>query len=379
MTGKRQIRIGVDFHTFDGIFQGSRSHVLGLFAAAVRMAPDYCFVMFLERPQLLREQHPVFGSANVELVRMPHAPGMARLALQLPWLRRRHRVDLLHMQYRIPPLLGGACAATIHDVLFESHPQYFGKAFVQQSKITFRQAARQAEVLYSVSEFSRQEIASRYQVDAERIRILYNAVDRQRFFPGADGAERLAAYGLLPGQYLLTVGRLEPRKNHAHLLRAYAALPADTPPLVIVGQKDFGWEGLFSLVEQLKLGQRVQFLHKVGDNDLPALLRHALLFVFPAFAEGFGMPVLEAMASGVPVVTSNTTSLPEIAGDAALFADPQRPEDIAAAIGQALQSPGLRQDMVARGLLRAQGFDWDRSAQTLLAGYEQYFAGKRGG
>lgn len=372
----RRRRIGVDFHTFDGLFQGSRSHILGLFSEAVALAPEFDFVFFLNDVERLRQSHSAFRAPNVELVRMPHWPGLLRLAIQLPLLRLRHQVDLLHVQYRIPPVAFGPCACTIHDLLFESHPQFFERGLVLQSKLTFRYSALKAQLLFSVSEFSKNEIARRYRVMPDRINVLYNGVDRQRFFPGEVGCERLRKYDLASGGYILTVGRLEPRKNHRNLLRAYALLPCKAFPLVVVGQRDFGCDGLFDLVEELGLTGRVYFLESIDDFDLPVLMRHAKAFIYPAFAEGFGMPVAEAMASGVPVVTSRTTSLPEVAGDAALLIDPTSPESIAEALCNLIENDTLCASLRDRALQRVDRFDWRLSAEKLVSAYNSFFGGE---
>lgn len=371
----RRPRVGVDFHTWDGIFQGSRSHVLGLYRQAIVQAPDIDFVFFLGDTASLRAAHPEFSAPNVTLVSMPHGRAIWRLAVQLPWLRWRHRIDLLHMQYRLPLLPLGACAVTIHDVLFETYPQFFPAPFVWQSRLTFRHAARHADVLLSVSEFSKQDIARHYGIAPARIRVTYNGVDTQRFHP-ASSAEphdpRLASMGLAHRNYLLTVGRLEPRKNHETLIRAYAQLPADTPRLVIVGQRDFSYDKIFECVRTHGLQDRVHLLEQVGDDALPMLMRHAKLFVYPAFAEGFGMPVAEALASGVPVITSNTTSLPEVAGDAALFASPMDATELAQVMRRVLADDVLAQTMVTKGLARVKAFDWSASAQVLVSAFQQH-------
>jgi len=369
-------RVGVDFHVWDGIFQGSRSHLLGLYRAAIEQAGDLDFVFFLNDPASLRVAYPEFTRPNVKLVRMTTRPGSVRLALQLPWLRWRHGIDLLHLQYRLPPLARGACACTVHDVLFETHPQFFTPRFVWQSRLTGRVAVRAAAVLLTVSQYSRDEMARLYGIPAERIGVTYNAVDRQRFHPGAAGAEAVMVLGLVPGQYLLTVGRLEPRKNHLTLLRAYAKLGPDAPPLVIVGQRDFGYGPLLAAVASLGLQQRVRLLESVGDADLPALMRHAGVFAYAAFAEGFGMPVLEAMASGVPVVTSNTTSLPEVAGSAALLVSPHSEDELAAALARVLGDSALRRSMVHAGLAQATRFSWDASAQVLMTAFRAFFVAR---
>lgn len=370
-------RIGVDFHTFDGIFQGSRSHLLGLYAEAIRLAPEFDFVLMLGSPERLRAEHPEFNAPNVELLAMPHGGGLARLGWQLALARRRARIDLLHVQYRLPLLPLGPCACTIHDVLFETHPQFFTPRFVQMARLTSRDAVRRSALMFAVSAFSRDEIARHYGSDAADITITYNGVNSQRFHPAADahsdGAELVRARGFEPGQYLCTIGRIEPRKNHLNLLRGYAQLPTPRPPLLVIGQRDFSCQPVFDEVDKLGLQADVTFLESVGDRELPALLRHAMVFAYPTFAEGFGMPVAEAMASGVPVLTANVTALPEVVGDAALTADPHDPAAIAAALHSLVTQPRLRQQLAAAGVVQASRFNWRASAEALVAAYRRHF------
>ncbi len=359
-------RVGVDFHTWDGIFQGTRSYILGLYREAITLAPDIDFVFFLDDVASLRAAHPEFSAPNARLVRMPHRPGPWRLGVQLPWLQWRHRIDLLHLQYRLPFLRTGDCAVTIHDLLFETHPQFFLSSYVWDAKITFRHAARRAKLLFTVSEFSKRDIAARYGVAAERIHVTCNGVDAQRFHPAADPDPRLAELGLRHKSYLLIVGRLEPRKNHRTLIQAYAQLPSDAPPLIIVGQCDFGYEPIFQCIRDHGLQDRVRVLQNVRDQLLPVIVRHARIFVFPAFAEGFGIPVVEAMASGVPVITSDTAALPEVAGEAALYASPSDSMEIARLMRCVLSDENLCSTMAAKGLEHAAKFTWRASAQVLI-------------
>ena len=371
----RRYRVGVDFHVWDGIFQGSRSHLLGLYRCAVRQAPDINFVFFLAGVDALRLSYPEFSLPNVTLVRMRHRPGIVRLGFQLPWLQWRHGIDLMHLQYRLPPITPGPCACTIHDVLFETHPQFFEPRFVWQSRLTSRAAVRRAAVLLTVSQFSRAEIGRIYGIDAQRIGVTFNAVDSARFHPGGAGADAVQALGLEPGAYVLTVGRLEPRKNHLTLLEAYAELGPDMPPLVVVGQRDFGFAPLFAAIQRHGLEHRVKLIEDVSDADLPAVMRHAQVFVYPAFAEGFGMPVLEAMASGVPVITSNTTSLPEVAGGAAILVDPHSVAALQTAMRSVLGDAQMRESMAVAGLKAAARFDWSVSAAALISVLRRYFSG----
>ena len=379
----RRPRIGVDFHTFDGLFQGSRSHLLGLYRDAVRRAPEYDFVFFCADPARLREADPAFTMPNAHCVAMPHAGGLARLGWRLALLQRKHRIDLLHVQYRMPLIPFGACAVTIHDTLFETHPQFFDKGFLRMARFTGRRAVRQAALLFTVSEFSRREIARLYDVDPQRITLTGNGVNLARFHPAAgsgsdewDGADLVRALGAEPGQYLVTVGRLEPRKNHLNLVRAYALLARPRPPLLIVGQRDFEHDEAFAEVEALGLGKEITFLERVADAELPALVRHARVFVYPSHAEGFGMPVLEAMASGVPVVTSNTTALVEVASGAALAVAPDDPKAIAGAIEQLLFDAALRRRLSALGVEAAARYRWDTAAKALLGAFRRFFAGR---
>lgn len=360
-------RIGVDFHTFDGIFQGSRSHLIGLYEAAVAMAPDIDFYLLLDETERLRREHPAFAAPNVHLIRMPTRRAPIRLAWQLPRLQQQLQLDVFHLQYRLPLWTSGPCVCTIHDVLFESHPQFFSPAFVQFARLSSRDALRRAKALFTVSEYSRQAMAGAYGVPVDRITVTHNGVDVQRFTPGDEGADLVRARGLVPGQYLCTVGRLEPRKNHVNLLKAYAQLPQPRPPLLVIGQRDFSFQAIFDVVTAHGLKDQVKFLEHVGDAELPALIRHSAAFVYPTWAEGFGMPVLEAMACGVSVVTSNNTALPEVVGDLAWMCDAADVTSIAHAMESALKEPpASRQQRHVDGMARARGFSWQRSAEQLL-------------
>lgn len=375
MLKQKRIRIGVDFHVFDGKFQGSRSHLIGIFGELTRLCPEFDFVFLLEKTDELGKV-PGFSEQNVERVFMPHAGPLKRLGWQLPRLRRALKLDLLHTQYVIPLLPALGNAVTIHDVLFEPFPEFFGRFFVLRSRMMMRWSARKADLLYTVSEYSRAEIAARYGADASRIGVLHNAVDRAAFFPGEAGADLVRARGLVPGAYLLTVGRIEPRKNHAGLIQAYARLEGSPPPLVIVGQRDFGYGDFEAAMANMPADREVVVLSDVGDKELPALYRHAQVFAYPSFAEGFGMPPLEAMASGVPVITTRSTALPEVVGDAGLLVAPRDVSGLQEALARLINNPALRADLIAKGLARAEQFTWKRTAEVLAQSYRAYF--KRG-
>jgi glycosyltransferase involved in cell wall biosynthesis len=200
----------------------------------------------------------------------------------------------------------------------------------------------------------------------DRVRVVYEGVDT-RFAPAP--ADRVAAVRTrywLPQEYLLFVGTVEPKKNVRGLVEAYRRLVArdnQIPPLVIAGRLGWMFEGVLQQVSEPKLQGRVRFLGPVPDDDLPALLSGASVFVFPSLYEGFGLPVLEAMACGVPVITSRISALPEVVGEAGLLVDPLKPDEISAAITLVLQDPRRAALMRERGLARAKEFSWEETAR----------------
>jgi glycosyltransferase involved in cell wall biosynthesis len=367
------LRIGIDFHVVDGKFQGSRTHVIELFAQAILLAPEVQFYLFLDRPEALQKIHPAFGQPNVHAVRMPASNPLKRLYSLLPKLCKQYAIDIVHTQYILPWPVPAAClrVVTVHDVLFETHPQFFTRLFVLRSRFFIRLAARQAAHVFTVSDFCKREIVRLYRVPQAQVSVIHNGADLQRFQAGVQGLELVTARGLKSRGYILSVGRLEPRKNHQSLVEAYAQLPHDAPPLVLVGQRDFHFAGVFDAIARHGLKDRVHILENVSDAELPALYRHAQIFAYPAFAEGFGMPPLEAMASGTPVVTSQTTAIPEVVESAGILVDPYRIDTLVAALKKLLSSPEECARLGSQGQARAAQFSWQLSAQAMLAVYRK--------
>ena len=369
----RRPRIGLDLHVVDGIYQGSRTHCLELFSRVIEITPECDFVLFLDQPSTLLQFSASFSRANVRIVRLPHAPAIWRLLRQLPQLARKERLDLLHTQYIAPPSSPCPTAVTVHDILFESHPQYFGKLFRARSRLLVRHSVHRSAEVFTVSDFSRNQIAATYAVSLDRIHTIFNGVDQTRFFPGQQGSEMVRAAGLEPGNYFLTVGRLEPRKNHAGLLRAWATLPAPRPRLIIAGERHFGYDEALLLREKLGLTEEVTLLDRVSDELLPGIFSNAKAFVYCSWGEGFGMPVLEAMASGVPVISSANTALREVCGEAGLLVDPADIGAIRDAITAVDFQSDLRDRLIRRGLERIQSYTWMRAAETVRQVYLGYF------
>jgi glycosyltransferase involved in cell wall biosynthesis len=369
----RRPRVGIDLHVVDGIFQGSRTHCLELFSRVVAITPEVDFVLIVNDPVKLLSFNAKFSSPNVAILQIPKRIAPVRLLWQFPQIARDQRLSLLHLQYIAPPVPFCATAVTVHDILFESHQQFFEKPFVLRSRLLVPLSIRRSAIVFTVSEFSRRQICDTYSISPGIVHTIPNGVDRTRFFPGNAGQETVQQLGLEAGRYFLTVGRLEPRKNHATLLRAWAQLREPRPRLVIVGQRHFRYNDVFELIRTLRLDGCVTIFDQTPDADLPAIYRNARGFVYTSWAEGFGMPVLEAMASGLPVVTSANTALLEVSRDAALHVDPSDPKDISNAIDALEQPTGLREGLIQRGLERSRHFSWDEASQTVRRAYLQHF------
>jgi glycosyltransferase involved in cell wall biosynthesis len=282
-------------------------------------------------------------------------------------------MNLLHTQYIAPPFSPCATAVTVHDILFESHPEYFDSLFVLRSRLLVRHSVRKSVKVFTVSDFSRRQISETFRISLDTVHTILNGVDGGRFFPGSEGKEVAENAGLEPGRYFLTVGRLEPRKNHANLLRAWARLAKPRPRLAIVGQRNFGYNEALDLIHTLHLEGDVAVLEDISDEQLPAIYRNAKAFIYCSWAEGFGMPVLEAMASGIPVISSATTALPEICADAALLVSPENINEISDAIRELDQNVDVRQKLILRGLGRVTDFDWKNAADIVRKVYLGYF------
>ena len=268
----------------------------------------------------------------------------------------------------------GKYVVTIHDVIPLVLPWAFPPRHRWVMTTALARIRKQAEMVIVPSTAAAEDVVHFLRVERERIRVIPMGCDA-RFQPVEEPA-RAAALSRqydLPKRYILFVGTLEPRKNVKTLLLAFAQVIAETPQddlaLVIAGGKGWGSKDYLATMDALKLWDRVRFTGFVEDDHLPELYRGALLFVYPSLYEGFGLPVLEAMACGTPVITSNRTSLPEVAGDAALLVDPTRPEALAAAMTSIISDGALRQALRAKGLARARAFTWDAVAEQTVAIY----------
>lgn len=271
---------------------------------------------------------------------------------------------IYHAAEHLLPNLRRPTVLTVHDLIFERFPEHHtwtNRFFLKLGMPLF---VRAADAIIAVSQHTRRDLIELYHVPAAKIHVIYEGID-ERFAPidplGIAAVRR--KYGI-ERPYLLMVGTLEPRKNHATALRALARLKADgfLHCLVIAGGHGWLFDPIRTLVGELELSADVLFTGRVADDDLPALYSGADCFLMPSLYEGFGFPVLEAMACGTPVVCSNRSSLPEVVGDAALLVDPEDEERLASAVGHLLTDAHLRSQLRQRGEQQATGFRWSECA-----------------
>jgi glycosyltransferase involved in cell wall biosynthesis len=286
------------------------------------------------------------------------------------------QADITHFYNNVIPCgVRGKKVVTIHDLTYKAHPETMDPALKTFMDKNLTISLGRADKIVTVSEFSKGEIIKYFAVDPSRIVVIPNAVNTDNYFPITDKkilAQCKEKYST-GGEYFLYLGTLEPRKNIGCLIEAYHVLKQkipDTPRLLLGGKKGWLYEPIFKKVKTLGLEKDVLFLGYVPDEDVAPLMCGAVAFVFPSLYEGFGVPPLEAMACGVPVLTSNCSSLPEVAGDAALLVDPLQVEDIAAGLERLLTDKSLRAELSGKGLERAKQFTWKRAASLTLEMYQ---------
>ena len=324
------------------------------------------------------------GVPGIELrfTRLPtHRPPVRILweqAIQ-PWAMRRAAVDLIHAPAFVGPAVGRCpFVVTVHDLSFLLYPQNFRARNRFYLKYLTRLSVRQARRVIAVSESTKQDVIEHYHLPPDKIDVIYNGVD-ERFRPlPEDQVAGFRARRHLPERFLLFVGTLEPRKNVARLIEAYARLPQGRPPLMLVGGRGWLYDEVFARIEALGVEDEVHFVGYVPAEELPWWYNAAHLFVYPSLYEGFGLPPLEAMACGTPVVTSKAASLLEVVGQAALTAEATDTEALAAAIDQLLSDEEMRSRMARAGRARAHGFSWARTARQTVDSYRRA-SGSRGG
>jgi glycosyltransferase involved in cell wall biosynthesis len=347
---------------------GTETYALELLKALAGLSePHHQLRLYTPHPPQ-HEDWPQSPQVETRVIPWPRLWTHMRLAAEL----QQHPPDLLFVPAHVLPVYCPVPGiVTVHDLGYIYYPEAHRPFDRWYLNWTTRRHIRVARQIIADSLATKQDLVRFYQADPDRISVIYLGRD-EALKPVTDPAliaQTKAECGI-EGDYLLYLGTLHPRKNLVRLIEAFAmALPAISLPylkLVIAGGKGWLYREIFAKVEALGLAGRVIFPGYISESLKPALLSGASAYVFPSLYEGFGLPVLEAMACGIPVLTSQVSSLPEVAGDAALLVDPEEPTEIAQSLVQLMTQPDLRRQLVERGFRQVEKFSWPRAATQLL-------------
>ena len=367
------MRIAIDAHSVGTGLGGNESYAANLIEALAEIDSVNDYTLYVTRDEAVarfRNRWPNFRVRST----LPHTP-LIRIPLTLSAELRSHPVDVLHVQFTSPPFAPCPVVVSIHDLSFEHLPETFNRRSRAQLRFTVRRSARRAARVLALSEHARLDIISTYKIAPNLVTTIPIAAPTH-FRPVEDEYELQRVrqtYGI-NGDYILSVGSIQPRKNLTRLLSAYAHLrrtrpEGSLPQLVLVGKRAWLYRETLKAIEKLETG--VIVTGYVPETDLPALYSGALCFVYPSSFEGFGLPPLEAMKCGTPVITGDRTSLPEVVGDAGVLVNPFDMDAIASAIATMVDDSSFRSRLRIEGLNRARTFDWRETARRTLEVYKQ--------
>ena len=366
-------RVGLNLlYLVPGETGGMETYALRLVPELALARPNLELVAFVNR-EAESLGTDVFGPA-VRVVSVPvrgrsRPQRVAAEQLLLPRLLRRHRIELLHsLGGTAPARPGRASVLTLHDVIYARYPEAHTRLMALGMRVLVPLAARSADRIIAVSEATKAEIGRVLNVRSDHVDVVYEGGRPPG--PATPEPELRARLDLGDAPIVLSVSARRPHKNLSPLLQAFAGLP-EGPLLALPGYRT-PFEGeLANEISQLDIGGRVRLLGWVSEAELEGLYRAARCFVFPSLAEGFGLPVLEALERGLPVACSSASSLPEIAGDAARYFDPLDVADMRRAITELVEDESLRSRLAPAGRARAQLFSWQRAAAETLGVYDQ--------
>ncbi|MDD5529968.1 MAG: glycosyltransferase family 1 protein [bacterium] len=370
------MKIGIDYHWGSGIFRGTNTYVTNLLTELTKV--DDINQYFLFSPNF-DDKKNYLGCKNFAKRTMPINSGSFNMLFGFSYQAVKDRIDIFHSQYIVPITMHCKRIVTIHDIFFETHLDYFPRqhsTFLRKlTPLTIKKASK----IITVSEFTKNELMRVYNVPSSKIKVIWEGVNK-KFKQIQDKnlvTQNIAKYGI-DTPYILYVGRIVPIKNITGTIKAFYRIKKNGYPnlkLVIVGEKDnlFKENQCFKVIQELHLEEHIIFLERIDYELLIYLYNGASAFVLPSFGEGFGLPVIEAMACGTPVITSNVCALPEIAGDAAILVNPHNTEEIADAIEKVLNNALLQNKLIIKGIERAKNFSWRKCAEETLQVYKEVY------
>jgi glycosyltransferase involved in cell wall biosynthesis len=364
------MRFAVDAHAIGRHLTGNEVYIRSLLGGFSEIDRRSEFITYVSEPGAERWIPKRFAIRHVS------ANPYARLGWDLGRLIRADAPDLIHVQYTAPLLTRTPVVVTVHDVSFLEHPEYFTAAGRSQLRLTVGRTVRRAARILTVSEFSRDAILRAYDIAPEKVRVVPNAANPEFRVIGRERAQKAVRDRLrFDAPFIFSVGDLQPRKNQIGLIAAFSKLLTECPELkhhlVLTGKETWFTPKVREAAQSCGFASRIHFTGFVSDDDLLELYNACDCFVFPSFYEGFGLPILEAMACGRAVACSNTSSMPEVADGAGLLFDPHQTAEIIRALKDILLDSELRGRMERLGFQRAATFTWKKSARATLEVYRE--------
>ena len=369
------MHIAIDAHSVGTGLGGNESYATHLIEALAEIDGVNSYTLYVTRREAVERFTNRWPNFQVRAT-LPHTP-FIRIPLTLGAELRKNPVDVLHVQFTAPPLAPCPVVVSIHDLSFEHLPETFKWRSRTQLRLTVRRSARQAAQVLALSEYARSDIINTYGISPDKVTAIPLAAPAH-FAPVTDDREfqRVRQTYGIQSDYILSVGSIQPRKNLNRLIAAYSSLrrarpEGKLPQIVLVGKCAWLYDETLRTIKELGLSNSVVLTGYVPETDLPALYSGALCFVYPSYFEGFGLPPLEAMKCGTPVIVGNKTSLPEVVGEAGVLVDPFDVDDIASAIARVIGDSNFRSQLRAKGLERSRLFDWRETARQTLAIYRK--------
>lgn len=368
------MRIAIDAHSIGTGLAGNESYATNLIEALAEIDQENEYTLFVTKKEALDRLSNRWPNFVVRPT-LPHTP-LIRIPLVLSSELRKRPVDVLHVQFTAPLAAPCPVVVSIHDLSFEHLPQTFKRRSRTQLRLTVRYSARNAARVIVPTEYGRKDLLSTYNLPVEKVDVIPLAA-ADSFTPASErDVQRVRQTYGIDGEYILSVGSIQPRKNLPRLIAAYARLRSGwsngkLPILVLVGKQAWLYDETLRTIETSGIKDSIVVTGYVPASDLPALYTGARCFVYPSFFEGFGLPPLEAMKCGAPVITGNTTSLPEVVGDAALMIDPFSVESLEAGIRKVIEDPDFGDSLRVKGLSHAQRFSWTATARATLDVYRR--------
>ena len=368
------MRIGIDAHALGTSAGGNETFIRELLEGLQLVAPEADILAYVHDAA----HRMVDAAAGFRTYPLKINNSWARVPIELPWAAMRSKADMIHVQYIAPPVCPCPFVVTVHDIVWDVYPELMRDVDRARLRALVPWTVKRASRVVAVTEAMRQAIAERYNIDTKKIDLIQTSCDP--LFQRVEDKDELDSchrkYGI-DGEYVLYIGALQPRKNIARLAEAFARLKAKGLPhkLVVVGKKTWLYDDIMKKIEDLNLGDDIIYTGYVDRVDLPRLITAAEVFAYVSVYEGYGLPVIEAMACGTPVLASTDPAISEVAGGAAHLCDPFDVDSIEHALEEVLSNEDLRADLRAKGPDRAATFSRERMGRAAVECYSKVVLG----